>query len=124
MTALSGCSAPSTSLVIRTTFATGGRNRQAFDQSLEHATGIPNGENLVGDYFKEKGFKTERFLKSAKRQSRTPDFRVMAGGALGFYCEVKTAQRDEMMGLRGDPTYNLGALEKACSLNWPRLVSG
>ncbi len=54
------------------------------------------------------------------RRSRTPDFRVLAGDRLAFYCEVKTAQEDEWLerqidaappltlvgGLRPDPTYN------------------
>lgn len=54
------------------------------------------------------------------RRNRTPDFRVMAGNRLAFYCEVKTAQEDAWLetqiagvpdgslggGVRRDPTYN------------------
>jgi hypothetical protein len=54
------------------------------------------------------------------RQSQTPDFRVMVGDRLAFYCEVKTSHYDDWLdrqldeappgtlagGLRPDPTYN------------------
>lgn len=53
-------------------------------------------------------------------EGQTPDFRVFAEDGLAFYCEVKTAQKDEWLkkqlvdappltlvgGLRQDPTYN------------------
>ena len=81
---------------------------------------VNNGESLVSDYLTGHGLSVERFGKESMHQSRTPDFRVMAGDRLAFYCEVKTAQEDEWLerqletappltlvgGLRPDPTYN------------------
>ena len=79
-----------------------------------------NGETLVCEYLTGQGLSVQRFDKAEMRQSRTPDFRVMAGDRLAFYCEVKTAQEDDWLerqldaaptgtlvgGLRPDPTYN------------------
>lgn len=79
-----------------------------------------NGESIVSNYLTGRGLSVQRFDKAAMRQSRTPDFRVLASGHLAFYCEVKTAQEDEWLekqldvappgtlagGLRPDPTYN------------------
>lgn len=79
-----------------------------------------NGESIVSDYLTGRGLSVQRFDKAAMRQSRTPDFRVLANDRLAFYCEVKTAQEDEWLerqldaappgtlagGLRPDPTYN------------------
>ena len=78
-----------------------------------------NGESIVSDYLTGRGLSAQRFEKTAMRQSRTPDFRVMAGDRLAFYCEVKTAQEDDWLdrqldaappalvgGARPDPTYN------------------
>lgn len=79
-----------------------------------------NGEMLVCDYLTVKGLSVQRFDKVSMRRSRTPDFRVLAGHQLAFYCEVKTAQEDDWLerqlgsappgtlvgGLRRDSTYN------------------
>ncbi len=79
-----------------------------------------NGESIVSDYLTGRGLSVQRFDKAEMRQSRTPDFRVLANDRLAFYCEVKTAQEDEWLerqldaappgtllgGLRPDPTYN------------------
>jgi len=79
-----------------------------------------DGEARVQEYLIASGLRVERFSKAELRQGRTPDFRVFAGDALAFYCEVKTAQEDEWLdkqlaaappltlvgGSRPDPTYN------------------
>ncbi|MGD0200916.1 MAG: hypothetical protein ABSD27_09225 [Bryobacteraceae bacterium] len=81
---------------------------------------VASGEAQVSAYLTAQGLLVERFDKAAMRQGRTPDFRVLAGGRLAFYCEVKTAQEDEWLerqlrnappltlvgGARSDPTYN------------------
>jgi hypothetical protein len=87
---------------------------------VQRREGIANGETLVGSYLAAHRLTAARFDKAAKRQSRTPDFCVMAGHSLAFYCEVKTVQEDEWLdqqlarvapgtpagGSRPDPTYN------------------
>ena len=80
-----------------------------------------DGEDQVQDYLKSLGLRAERFSKKELGQGdRTPDFRVFAGTELAFYCEVKSAQKDEWLekllddappltivgGSRNDPTYN------------------
>lgn len=79
-----------------------------------------DGEARVQEYLIAVGLRVERFSKAELRGGRTPDFRVFAGDALAFYCEVKTAQEDECLdkqlagappativgGARPDPTYN------------------
>ena len=81
---------------------------------------MANGETLVSDYLGRLGLSTARFDKRAMRQGRTPDFKVMNGDSLAFYCEVKTVQEDDWLeqqlanappgtlvgGSRPDPTYN------------------
>ncbi len=75
---------------------------------------------VVYDYLTGLGLSVYRFAKASMRRSRTPDFRVLSGQQLAFYCEVKTAQEDEWLerqldaappgtlvgGLRPDSTYN------------------
>jgi len=78
-----------------------------------------DGETRIEEYLNSHGLRVERFTKAEMRKSRTPDFRVYAGDELAFYCEVKTAQKDEWLeaqrvnspgmvvgGPRHDPTYN------------------
>ena len=79
-----------------------------------------NGEFIVSNYLTARGFSVQRFSKAEMRRSRTPDFRVLSGDRLAFYCEVKTAQEDDWLqrqldavppgtlvgGSRPDPTYN------------------
>jgi hypothetical protein len=81
---------------------------------------VANGETRVNEYLTARGLLVERFDKPAMRQGRTPDFRVLSGGRLAFYCEVKTAQEDDWLecqlvnappltlvgGGRPDPIYN------------------
>lgn len=81
---------------------------------------MANGETLVRDYLARLGLTAARFAKLAMRQGRSPDFRVMDGESLAFYCEVKTVQEDDWLeqqfanapagtlvgGSRPDPTYN------------------
>ena len=81
---------------------------------------VANGEARVNEYLTRRGLLVERFDKAAMRQGRTPDFRVLSGSRLAFYCEVKTAQEDDWLerqlvnappltlvgGGRPDPTYN------------------
>src|ERR1017187_8570601 len=89
-------------------------------RSMRSSDWKSNGESIVSDYLTGCGLSVQRFDKAAMRQSRTPDFRVLANDRLAFYCEVKTAQEDEWLerqldaappgtlvgGLRPDPTYN------------------
>src|SRR6266852_7519980 len=76
-------------------------------------------ENIVAAYLQSLGLTPERFPKAEMRKSRTPDFRVLQGGALVFFCEVKNAQEDRWLeeqgkdaapalygGTRPDPIYN------------------
>src|SRR5258708_13155229 len=86
----------------------------------EPRVSVANGEMLVSDYLTRLGLAAARFGKAAMRQGRTPDFRVMAGDSLAFYCEVKTVQEDDWLdqrlaevppgtlagGSRPDPAYN------------------
>jgi hypothetical protein len=58
---------------------------------------VANGEQLVSDYLTRAGLGVQRFDKTAMRQGRTPDFRVIADDSLGFYCEVKTVQEDDWL---------------------------
>lgn len=81
---------------------------------------MANGETLVGEYLSGLGLTVARFDKEAMRHGPTPDFRVMYGTALAFYCEVKTVQEDDWLeqelaqvppgtvagGARPDPTFN------------------
>lgn len=77
-------------------------------------------EGSVIDYLTARGLIVQHFEKAAMRQSPIPDFWVLAGDQLAFYCEVKTAQEDHWLerqfntgpprtqvgGARPDPTYN------------------
>jgi hypothetical protein len=77
-------------------------------------------EELVIKLLAEKGLRAERFSKAEMRQGKTPDFRVFQGGALKFFCEVKSVEDDTWLdrqldaaapgqivgGLRDDPVYN------------------
>ena len=54
-----------------------------------------DGEARVREYLTATGLRVERFTKAEMQRGRTPDFRVLAGDELAFYCEVKTAQEDE-----------------------------
>ena len=77
-------------------------------------------ENIVADYLRSVGLAPERFPKAEVGKTRTPDFRVLQGGVLAFYCEVKNAQEDRWLdeqgkdagpgtlygGVRSDPIYN------------------
>ena len=79
-----------------------------------------DGESRISQYLESLGLKTERYSKSERRASRTPDFKVYSEDSLAFYCEVKTAQEDTWLnslleqaepgtlvgGTRNDSTYN------------------
>jgi len=81
---------------------------------------VANGEMLVSGYLARLGLAAARFDKAALLRGWTPDFRVMNGDLLAFYCEVKTVQEDDWLeqefadastgtlvgGSRPDPTYN------------------
>jgi len=77
-------------------------------------------EEIGAAYLKTLGLTPVPFTKAEMRKGRTPDFRVLCGNALAFYCEVKNAQEDRWLdeqgrdagpgalygGLRADPIYN------------------
>ena len=77
-------------------------------------------ENIVAAYLCSIGLTPQHFPKAEMQKSRTPDFRVLQGDALVFYCEVKNAQEDRWLdeqekdaepgtlygGLRSDPIFN------------------
>ena len=82
--------------------------------------GMNPSEEIVADYLQSCGLTVGRFSKAEMRQGRTPDFRVLRGADLVFYCEVKNAQEDLWLdaqsktapegslygGSRPDPVYN------------------
>lgn len=82
--------------------------------------GISPSEQTVAAYLQSLRLTPERFSKHETRKSQTPDFRVLQGGALVFFCEVKNAQEDRWLdeqgkdaepgtlygGSRHDPVYN------------------
>jgi hypothetical protein len=51
----------------------------------------------VSSYLTACGLIPMRFGKAAVRLGRTPDFRVLSGDSLAFYCEVKTGQEDKWL---------------------------
>ena len=74
---------------------------------------------LVSDYLAKLGLDAVRFTKADQRTGKTPDFKVMRGGELVAYCEVKSPRDDwldEQLdkaesfqivgGARNDPTFN------------------
>lgn len=77
-------------------------------------------EQQIANYLRNKGFRAEEFAKEERRQSRTPDFRVLKGNKLAFFCEVKTVSSDDWLdhqiesappgtyvgGARKDPIFN------------------
>lgn len=77
-------------------------------------------EEIAAAYLKSLALTPKQFTKAEMRKGRTPDFRVLCGDALAFYCEVKNAQEDRWLdeqgkdagpgalygGLRPDPIYN------------------
>ena len=79
-----------------------------------------DGEAKIEAYITSLGLRVERFSKAELGEGRTPDFRVFVDDELAFYCEVKTAQHDDLLdtqfapelpltlvgGLRPDPIYN------------------
>jgi hypothetical protein len=79
----------------------------------------PN-EILAAELLKARGLRPERFSKSERRTSKTPDFRVFEGHDLVLFCEVKAIDRDRWLdrqltdappmtivgGARPDPTFN------------------
>lgn len=82
--------------------------------------GISPSEQTVAAYFESLGLMPVRFPKQEMRRGRAPDFRVLRGGELAFFCEVKNAQEDRWLdeqgkdaepgtvygGSRHDPVYN------------------
>lgn len=64
-------------------------------------------ERLVTDALAAKDLRAVRFTKEEKRGRKTPDFRVLRGSELAFYCEVKEVAEDDWAeGGRSDPIYN------------------
>lgn len=74
---------------------------------------------LVSEYLAKRGLRAVHFTKEERRAGKTPDFRVMRGGELVAYCEVKSPRDDwldEQLdraesfqlvgGARNDPTFN------------------
>jgi hypothetical protein len=77
-------------------------------------------EEIAAGYLKSLGLMPAPFTKAEMRKGRTPDFRVLCGNELAFYCELKNAQKDRWLdeqgkdalpgtlygGARPDPIYN------------------
>ena len=73
-----------------------------------------DGETRIQAYLSGLGLRPERFSKTEMNQGRTPDFRVFAEDRLAFYCEVKTAQKDEWLEkqLVGAPPLTLAVCDR------------
>lgn len=63
-------------------------------------------ENMVAKFLENYGLKATEFSKQERRNGKTPDFRVSRNDDLTFFCEVKTIEKDMIVGLRKDPVFN------------------
>jgi len=54
-------------------------------------------ERFVEEWLREKSLRVERFSKQERRRSKTPEFRVLRGEVLAFFCEVKSMREDERL---------------------------
>ena len=54
-------------------------------------------ESLVKDFLEGYDLTTERFSKEEMRSGKTPDFKVAAGDAFTFFCEVKNSEKDSWL---------------------------
>lgn len=52
-------------------------------------------EQMAEQFLVSRGLSVERFSKIERRQTKTPDFKVLKDGRLAFYCEVKGVAEDE-----------------------------
>jgi hypothetical protein len=77
-------------------------------------------ERMVKGFLESKGLTPVRFSKEEMRAGKTPDFRILRGEVLQFFCEVKASPKDGWLetqleeatpgqlvgGLRNDPIFN------------------
>jgi hypothetical protein len=63
-------------------------------------------EDRAAEFLAKRGLSAVAFSKEELRAGKTPDFRVMARDAFGFFCEVKSIEKDTAEGLRKDPVFN------------------
>ena len=63
-------------------------------------------KNIVKQFLAGKALIAKEFPKKERCKWKTPDFRVFSKDIFVFFCEVKTINRDSVMGLRNDPTFN------------------
>lgn len=81
---------------------------------------MPDSETVVDQFLANYGLVAKRFTKSERRSGKTPDYKVLRGHQLQFFCEVKNSQKDQWLddlldqaepgeivgGLRNDPVFN------------------
>jgi len=63
-------------------------------------------EDKLAEFLAQKGLSTTVFSNQERRKGKTPDFRVLSGDTLAFFCEVKSIKKDTVEGLRKDPVFN------------------
>jgi hypothetical protein len=63
-------------------------------------------ESIVAQFLAKKALIATEFQKQERRKGKTPDFRVLSKDVFAFFCEVKSINKDSVMGLREDPTFN------------------
>ncbi|HSW11840.1 MAG TPA: hypothetical protein VLI06_03300 [Solimonas sp.] len=63
-------------------------------------------EIKVQSFLAEHSLEATSYSKLERRSGKKPDFRVLKGGAFAFFCEVKSIEADDVVGLRNDPIFN------------------
>ncbi|MGG1614575.1 hypothetical protein [Paenibacillus sp. FSL K6-2441] len=61
------------------------------------------GQEIVKRFLESLGFEVKKIPES---DVKTPDYEVYLDGELVFYCEEKTLEYDDFLGVKDDPTYN------------------